>query len=621
MAITVSKERLNVTEMDFDQIKSNLKTFLQSQTQLADYDYEGSAISTIIDVLAYNTFYNAFNANLNINEIFLDTAQVRNNVVSHAKSLGYVPRSTTSAFATINVVVNNPAGSPSSLAMPRGTTFQTKIDNKTYNYVNLEAQTIQPINGIYTFSNLQINQGTIRSQEYIVDDTDTSQKYEIPDTGVDTATLIVKVKTNAASAAFEVFTLVTNIVDVDQNTNAYFLQEGMDGKYEIYFGDNVFGKKLAAGNIVSLEYLITDGNAANNATTFTLTGNVSGNTNTTVTLASAAGGGAVREATDSIKFNAPLSFLAQNRVVTADDYKAIVKNNYTNAETVSVWGGEEQAVPEYGKVFLSIKPGNTETLTEVQKTFIKDSILKTKNLVSITPEIVDPDYTYIKLEVFFKYDPNLTSLTAGELKDQVIATITNYNNTNLKKFDGVFRASQVTTLVDATNPSILNTIQRVFVQKRLTPVVGTAQKYTLEFSSPFSSNIATGASVIDSSEFVMNSFNHRMQDIPTTDPNIRTVQLYRISNNQKIITTVDAGTVNIKTGTVTLTNFNPDGGLVGSNAYITVTGTPSSNDLAPRRNQLLQIDLLQTVVTPQVDEIATGSVIAGIGYTTTANNS
>ena len=304
-----------------------------------------------------------------------------------------------------------------------------------------------------------------------------------------------------------------------------------------------------------------------------------------------------------------------------DSYKAIVKNNFTNAETVSVWGGEEQAVPEYGKVFLSIKPGNAETLTEVQKQFIKDSILKTKNLVSITPEIVDPDYTYIKLEVFFKYDPNLTSLTAGELKDKVIATITKYNNTNLQKFDGVFRASQVTTAVDATNPAILNTIQRVFVQKRLYPTIGSAEKYTLSFSSPFSSNLATGDSVIDSSEFIMNGFNHKMQDIPTSDPNIRTLQLYRISNNQKIITTVDAGTVNINTGTVVLTKFNPDGGLVGSNTYITVTGTPSSNDLAPKRNQLLQIDLLQTAVTPQIDEIATGSVIAGIGYTTTANNS
>jgi hypothetical protein len=607
--------------MDFDQIKANLKTFLRAQSTLADYDYEGSALSTIIDVLAYNTFYNAFNANLNINEIFLDTAQVRNNVVSHAKSLGYLPRSTTSPFASLNVTVNAPSGSPSSLSMAKGTTFQTTIDNKNYTFINLEAQTIQPVSGVYTFSGVQVNQGTLRTQEFIVDDTSTSQKYEIPDINIDTATLIVKVKTNAGSSDFEVHTLVTNIVDVTSATNAYFLQEGVDGKYEIYFGDGVFGKKLSAGNIVQIEYLITDGEAANNSTVFSLTGSIEGNTNVNITLASAAGGGAVREAVDSIKFNAPLSFLSQNRVVTADDYKAIVKNNYTNAETVSVWGGEEQAVPEYGKVFLSIKPGNAETLTEVQKQFIKDSILKTKNLVSITPEIVDPDYTYIKLEVFFKYDPNLTSLTAGELKDQVIATITNYNNTNLKKFDGVFRASQVTTLVDATNPSILNTIQRVFVQKRLTPNVGYPQKYTLEFSSPFSSNIAAGASVIDSSEFIMNGFNHKMQDIPTSDPNIRTLQLYRISNNQKIITTVDAGTVNINTGTVVLTKFNPDGGLVGSNTYITVTGTPSSNDLAPKRNQLLQIDLLQTAVTPQIDEIATGSVIAGIGYTTTANNS
>jgi hypothetical protein len=621
MAITVSKERLNVTEMDFDQIKANLKTFLRAQSTLADYDYEGSALSTIIDVLAYNTFYNAFNANLNINEIFLDTAQVRNNVVSHAKSLGYLPRSTTSPFASLNVTVNAPSGSPSSLSMAKGTTFQTTIDNKNYTFINLEAQTIQPVSGVYTFSGVQVNQGTLRTQEFIVDDTSTSQKYEIPDINIDTATLIVKVKTNAGSSDFEVHTLVTNIVDVTSATNAYFLQEGVDGKYEIYFGDGVFGKKLSAGNIVQIEYLITDGEAANNSTVFSLTGSIEGNTNVNITLASAAGGGAVREAVDSIKFNAPLSFLSQNRVVTADDYKAIVKNNYTNAETVSVWGGEEQAVPEYGKVFLSIKPGNAETLTEVQKQFIKDSILKTKNLVSITPEIVDPDYTYIKLEVFFKYDPNLTSLTAGELKDKVIATITNYNNTNLKKFDGVFRASQVTTAVDATNPAILNTIQRVFVQKRLYPTIGSAEKYTLSFSSPFSSNLATGDSVIDSSEFIMNGFNHKMQDIPTSDPNIRTLQLYRISNNQKIITTVDAGTVNINTGTVVLTKFNPDGGLVGSNTYITVTGTPSSNDLAPKRNQLLQIDLLQTAVTPQIDEIATGSVIAGIGYTTTANNS
>ena len=619
MAVTVSKERLNVTSLDFDQIKINLKDFLRSQPELADYDFEGSALGTIIDVLAYNTFYNSFNANVNMNEIFLDTAQIRNNVVSHAKSLGYVPRSVTSAFAEIDVTVNTPAGTPASLNMPRGTTFQSTIDGKNFTFVNLEAQTIVPIAGVYKFPAVKVNQGQIRTQRFVVDDTSTAQKYVIPDANIDTATLIVKVKTNSTSTDFDIYTLVTNIVDVSGTTNAYFLQEGIDGQFEIYFGDDVFGRRLDAGNIVEIEYLITDGAESNNATSFKLTGNISGNTSASITLVSKAGGGSAAETTDSIKFNAPLSFLSQNRVVTADDYKAIVKNNYTNTESISVWGGEEQAVPEYGKVFLSIKPKNAETLTETQKQFIKDSILKTKNLVSITPEIVDPDFTFIKLEVFFKYDPNLTSLTAGELKNAVIATITNYNDTNLKKFDGVFRASQVTTAIDATNPAILNTIMRVNVQKRLYPTIGTALKYELSFSSPFSANVATGESVIDSSEFILNGFNHKMQDIPTDDSNIRKVQFYRIANNQKIITTEDAGTVDIAKGLVTLTSFNPSS-VVGDNTYITVTGTPSSSDLAPKRNQLLQIDLLQSTVTPQIDEIATGSVIAGIGYTTTPNN-
>ena len=619
MAVTVSKERLNVTSLDFDQIKVNLKNFLRAQPELADYDFEGSALGTIIDVLAYNTFYNSFNANVNMNEIFLDTAQIRNNVVSHAKSLGYVPRSVTSAFAEIDVVVNGPAGSPSSLNMPRGTTFSSTIDGNNFTFVNLEAVTIQPTAGVYKFPALKVNQGTIRTQSFIVDDTSTAQKYSIPDTNVDTATLIVKVKTSSTSTDFEIYSLVTNIVDVSGTTNAYFLQEGIDGQFEIYFGDDVFGRRLIAGNLVEIEYLVTDGAASNNATAFKLTGNVSGNTNATITLVSKAGGGSSAETTDSIKFNAPLSFLSQNRVVTADDYKAIVKNNYTNTESISVWGGEEQAVPEYGKVFLSIKPKNAQVLSDSEKQFIKDSILKSKNLVSITPEIVDPDFTFIKLDVFFKYDPNLTSLTAGELKNAVIATITNYNDTNLKKFDGVFRASQVTTAIDATNAAILNTIMRVKVQKRLTPTIGTALKYDLSFSTGFSTNIAAGDSIIDSTEFVLNGFNHKFQDIPTADPNIRKVQIFRISNNQKIITTEDAGTVDINAGLVSITSFNPSS-VVGDNAYITITATPASSDLAPKRNQLLQIDLLETLVTPQIDQIATGSVIAGIGYTTTPNS-
>lgn len=612
MATTTSKNRLNVTDLDFDDIRNNLVTYLQSQTQFQDYDFQGSGLSTIIDVLAYNTFYNAFNANMQANELYLDTAQVRNNVVSHAKTLGYVPRSRNSAFASINVTVNAPAGLPSSLTMDRGTVFSSKIGNKTYNFVNLEAKTITPSNGVYTFSNVIINQGTIRSFEYIVDDSDTRQRYEIPADNVDTATLIVKVRPNATSTDADVYARVTNVVDVDGQSQVYFLQEGLDGRYEVYFGDNIFGNKLSAGNIVTLEYLVTDGTEANGATTFSLEGTVSGNSNVSITTVDRAGGGAAREAIDSIKFNAPLSFLSQNRVVTADDYVTIVKNNYSDAETVAVWGGEENEPPEYGKVYLSIKPKSAQVLTDTQKQFIIDNILKTKNLVSITPEIIDPSYTYISLQVFFKYDPNLTSLTAGELQQKVIDIISEYNDNTLKKFDGVFRQSQLLSAIDNSDPSILNSTCRVFMQKRFVPTIGTPQKYQLEFSSPMYTTRST-EEVVSSSPFVINGFTNYIEDINPTGLTQHQLQIYRLVNNQKIVTVADAGFITPETGIFVLNSFNPES-FTGD--YITITASPNSNDIAPKRNQLLQIDMNQVTVQPQIDTIATGGVVAGIGYQT-----
>ena len=517
MATTVSKNRLNVTELDYDQIRTNLKTFLQGQTELVDYDFEGSALSTIIDVLAYNSFYNAFNANVQANELYLDTAQVRNNVVSHAKSLGYVPRSRTSSFADIDVTVNTPSGTPSSLTVSRGTKFSTTINNKKYGFVNLTASTITPTQaGVYKFSSLRINQGTLKTFTYIVDNSDTRQKYEIPDTNIDTASMVVKVFPNAASSDSAIYSLVTNIVNVSGSSEVYFLQEGLDGKYEIYFGDNAFGKKLAAGNVISVEYLVTDGVDANNATSFTLEGNIEGNTNVTMALVNKAAGGATREDIESIRFNAPLSYLSQNRVVTADDYVTIIKNQYANAETVSVWGGEENDPPEYGKVFVSVKPKNAETLTVSEKAFIKDSILKPKNIVSITPELVDPTFLYIKLNCFVKYDPNLTSLTAGELTQKVRSVISTYNDTNLKKFDGVFRHSQLLSEIDNADAAILNSTVNVSIQKRLVPTLNQALKYTIDFDNGFFSNIGSADSIISSTTFTFNGLTQQLQDAPIT---------------------------------------------------------------------------------------------------------
>ena len=711
MATTVSKNRLNVTELDYDQIRANLKTFMQNQTELVDYDFEGSALSTLIDVLAYNTFYNAFNANVQANELYLDTAQVRNNIVSHAKSLGYLPRSRTSPFADLDVTVNSPSGTPSSLTVSRGTKFSSTINNKKFNFVNLESKTISPVNGVYKFSSLRINQGTLKTFTYTVDDSDTRQKYEIPDTNVDTNSMVVKVFPNAASSNSDIYSLVSNIVNVSGTSEVYFLQEGLDGKYEIYFGDNSFGKKLAAGNVVSIEYLVTDGVEANNATSFALEGNIQGNTNVTLALVNKAAGGAAREDIESIRFNAPLSFLSQNRVVTADDYSTIIKNQYANAETVSVWGGEENDPPEYGKVFVSVKPKNAATLTASEKAFIRDSILKPKNIVSITPELIDPTFLYIKLGVFVKYDPNLTSLTAGELTQKVRQVISDYNDTNLKKFDGVFRHSQLLGEIDNADTSILNSTCNVSIQKRLTPTLNQALKYVVNFDNGFFSNVGAADSIISSTTFTFNGLTQQLQDAPITtfavdqgastgpyavygtetgnyagskgyfyplyttaeaannrdivaggsgqshthtflefngitfympmafnnhgltsydnslytlfstrtSTTTRDVQIFRLTTtNQKIVSEQKAGTVDIVNGTVTLDSFSPSA-INGS--YITITARPNSNDIAPQRNQLLEIDLNEVTVTPQVDTVSTGGTVAGIGYVTTPTSS
>ena len=711
MATTVSKNRLNVTELDYDQIRANLKTFMQNQTELVDYDFEGSALSTLIDVLAYNTFYNAFNANVQANELYLDTAQVRNNIVSHAKSLGYLPRSRTSPFADLDVTVNSPSGTPSSLTVSRGTKFSSTINNKKFNFVNLESKTISPVNGVYKFSSLRINQGTLKTFTYTVDDSDTRQKYEIPDTNVDTNSMVVKVFPNAASSNSDIYSLVSNIVNVSGTSEVYFLQEGLDGKYEIYFGDNSFGKKLAAGNVVSIEYLVTDGVEANNATSFALEGNIQGNTNVTLALVNKAAGGAAREDIESIRFNAPLSFLSQNRVVTADDYSTIIKNQYANAETVSVWGGEENDPPEYGKVFVSVKPKNAATLTASEKAFIKDSILKPKNIVSITPELIDPTFLYIKLGVFVKYDPNLTSLTAGELTQKVRQVISDYNDTNLKKFDGVFRHSQLLGEIDNADTSILNSTCNVSIQKRLTPTLNQALKYVVNFDNGFFSNVGAADSIISSTTFTFNGLTQQLQDAPITtfavdqgastgpyavygtetgnyagskgyfyplyttaeaannrdivaggsgqshthtflefngitfympmafnnhgltsydnslytlfstrtSTTTRDVQIFRLTTtNQKIVSEQKAGTVDIVNGTVTLDSFSPS---AVNGSYITITARPNSNDIAPQRNQLLEIDLNEVTVTPQVDTVSTGGTVAGIGYVTTPTSS
>lgn len=618
-----NKRRLNISELDFDQIKSNLKEYLRADPNFTDYDFEGSVLSSVLDVLAYNTFYNAYTANTVINEVFLDTAQLRNNVVSHAKMLGYVPRSKTSAFTYLNINVLNPNGSPTSLTIDRGTRFSTLIDGLTYEFVNLEAVTINPDNGVYQFRALKVNEGTLKTVRYLVDSSDDRQTYVLPEENVDTSTLIVRVKDTSDTSAYSIYSRNNNVTNIDGTSQVYFIQEGLDGKYEVYFGDDIFGTKLLPGNLVEIEYLVTNAELANGASTFSLADTIQGNTSVNIAsvdidgiITNVAGGGGDRESIDSIKYNAPLTFLSQNRVVTADDYKATILNNYANIESITSWGGEENDPPEYGKVYISIKPKDAEALTAVQKQFIIDTILRTKNVVSITPEIIDPTYTYVTLEVFFKYDPNLTDKTSGELKNSVITTISSYNDTDLKQFDGVFRYSKLTREIDGSDPSILNTVMRVNMEKTFTPLLNTIARYVVEFSAPLYAS-HTNEPIITSDIFEINGTEVQVKNyVDSYADGLYKLKSFRMIGQDEIIVNPDVGYIDVTNGLVVfdginITSYNTAKGV------ISIFGRPNSFDIAPKRNQLVLINMNEVTVTPEIDTIATGGTIAGIGYSVT----
>lgn len=616
---------LKVTELDFFQIKDNLKNHLkslQNQGKFTDYDFEGSGMAVLLDLLAYNTHYNAINANMAINEVFLDSADRRSNIVSHAKLLGYVPRSKTAAFATVDITVNSPAGSPSKLTLDRGTEFITTINDKQYVFTTLDTQTITPVGGVYKFSNVTLYQGTLKSTSYEVDSFDVHQYYEIQDLNTDRNTIIVKVKENAAASAFDVYTLAKDFTKLNYASKAYYLQEAVSERFEVYFGDGITSKKLSGGNVVVLEWLSTDGIDGNGATVFTLSGTIEGNTNVTISTLTRSESGSDRESKESIKFNAPLTYIAQNRVVTPDDYRAAILENYSDVESITVWGGEQNDPPQYGKAYISIKPKSGETLDPVEKQKIKDQILKPRNIVSIIPEIVDPEYTYVKLQVYYKYNPALTSRTAGELKQLVTETIENYNNSELQQFDGVFRHSKLTRLIDTCDPSILNSTIRVYMTKHLVPIIDTPRRYDINFSSPLYTT-RSDEKIIASTQFTYNGVEMYLQDKPQvlgeTDPHsdvggTHTIEAYKILNNTKITTLSDVGYINAAEGLVVLTSFAPSA-IAGD--YITITAIPNSNDIAPKRNQLIKIIMDDVTVTGEVDTIATGGTPAGIGYSTT----
>lgn len=615
--------KLNISELDFDTIKTNLKNFLSSQTEFQDYNFEGSSLSILLDILSYNTHYLSYIANVTANEIFLDSADIRNNIVSLAKMIGYTPSSVRAPRASVDVRVNN--AKANNITMAKGTSFTTSVDGTSYTYLNNEDITINAVDGVFNFADVTLYEGTLATFKYTVNNQDTDQKFIIPNNRADTSTLKVIVQNSTTDTTQTTYSLSTDLVDVDNTSKVYFIQEGNDGKFEIYFGDGVVGFKPVDGNIVILEYIVTNAQESNGAGSFSLSSNVGGFTDVTITTNSVSQGGSQGETKESIKFNAPLYYSTQNRAVTTSDYETLVKQLYPNAISVSAWGGEDDEIPIFGVVKIAIKAASGSTLTTQTKSDIVTKLQK-YNVASVRPDIVDPETTSVELSSTVKYNANATSKSAETLKAEIINKLNTYNTGTLQKFDGVFRYSKVTGLIDNTDNSILSNITTLKIRKTFTPLLSTSTKYQVYFRNalfhPHAGHLSDTGGILASSGFKVDGDTANVYYLD--DDGNGNIRRWYYLNGVKTVINATQGTIDYATGTLTINSLNiasVENIRGATSTAVEVTVVPSSNDVVPVRNQIIELDTANSAINVQSDTFVGGSSDAGVGYTTSTSYS
>ena len=610
---------LRIAELDFDQIKTNLKTYLKAQTEFTDYDFEGSGLSTLLDILAYNTHYNAYLANMVVNEMFLDSAVKRSSAVSIAKHIGYTPVSARGAVANLDIVVTSPTGLPAILTMDRYTPFTSTVDGVSYTFLTTEAKTADRVGTTYTFTGVDVTEGTLLSYSYAVSDITPAAKYEIPNEAVDTTTIKVSVQTSSSDTTTSTYTLSTDITGIGSTSAIYYLEQNPQGRYQIYFGDGIIGKSLSAGNIITIQYLVATGAAVNVSSTvsqsFTAGTTIGGSSSIAITVNSNSTGGADTESITSIKFNAPRVNASKNRAVTATDYEALILANYAGAESVSVWGGEDNDPPFYGKVLISLKPYTGFTISDATKNSIKTNILKSKQGITIIPEFVDPTYFYVNIAANIVYNSSITTLSSEQIKSQVNTAITDYFSTSLQKFNKSYIHSALTNAILSKNSSITSALVNLKLQRRIIPTLNTLNIFSGDTAIKFRNPLKPGSIISSYFYTVINSvtFLVKITDLPDTSPasdtGSGTLRLINIVNDSVLLTNI--GTINYGTGIVSLTNITP-AGLPAGVADIRITGNIQENNynLVVSRNEVLVQDDTTT------NKI--GGLVAGTTVTVTA---
>lgn len=593
----------DVAKLDFENIREELKTFLQGQDEFTDYDFDGSGLSVLIDLLSYNTQYNAMLAHLNMNESFLDTAQVRSNVVSHAQLIGYVPKSRQSSRVEVDIVVQGTSETPLNITLPRGHKLVGKINNKEYNFIVISPKLGTKLSdNTYRFTDVEVYEGTMRKERFRVDGVKKFAKYEINSSTVDMNTLAVNVYENPNTNVYVPFPFYNSANEVGPNSKVHFRSENRFGQYDIFFGDGFLGYKPTPGSIIEVEYIENAGPDANNIRVLSSAQPIEGLNNITVSLKegyTSTYGGENKESLESIKYNAPVNFATQDRAVTANDYRVLLLQQFDDIQDVSVWGGEDNNPPIYGKVFIAPALKQQERLTETFKDNIK-LFLKGKNVGAITPDVVDAEYTNIGIEAQVKYDLNLTQRTVGDLESIVLQTIVDYNATNLNRFDGVLRTSNLSTLIDRADPGIINTSFKLNMYKDFRPNPLKANDYTLKFSNKIyvsSSDEAT----LESSIFRLDGVNCRFGDDPIegSTANLRRIYIFNVTTGLRIEKYSDVGYIDPNNSTVYLKDIKFDLSNV-----VRITVKPDSFDIAPKYNQLVNIDASEITVTAEQDTVS-----------------
>lgn len=605
------------TNLDFDQVKTSIKDYLRSNSTFTDFDFEGSNLSVLVDVLAYNTYLTAYNTNMVVNEAFIDSATIRENVVSLAKNIGYVPLSRRAAKASVSFTLTDISASVKTATLKAGIVCTGNSENSSYIFSIPEDITVGVSNGEAFFDQIEVYEGTFLSKRFTVDTSLPNQKYILPNSYVDTSTIRVRVKNTPEDTTSEQYNYIDNIVGINSESQIFLVQEISDEKYEIFFGDGIFGKKLSNNNEVNVSYIVTNGKLGNGAAKFSFSGVIASDTNQDLsgkvqilTTNQVAQNGDDIQSIESVRYYAPRLYASQYRAVTAADYEALLPSIYPNIESITAYGGEETSPPQYGKVFLAVKPRNADYLSESTKESILQS-LKKYSIAGIKPEFVDINVLYVELDSTVYYNSNLTN-SINDLKTKITTALQKYSTTtDLNKFGGRFKYSKVSSLIDSTSTAITSNITKIKIRRNIGAVINQPTQYLICFENRF--NVSNQNYNIRSTGFKINGDNDivYISDIPNSTLITGSLFLFSLdSKNNVIVKAKNIGEVDYTTGEINIDNINVSSTVLPNN-IIEIEATPYSNDIIAKKSIYLSLDVGKSQISMVKDLISSGENVSG----------